>query len=80
MIHPHPQSVPIPPGVRVERWPAWMRMPAAGETGVRCGDVIYVSDVQLLRLQMGESVAIIDVSRYADVFNGPLPPMPESGT
>lgn len=69
------KSVPIPPDVRVEEWPASLPTPADCETAVRQGNVIYASKVQILRLAMGESIAVIDLNTFADVFNGPLPPM-----
>jgi hypothetical protein len=76
MGEPKVTTLVIPAGMRVELYPSHMRrfMPADCKTGVKHKGVIYVSDVQMLQLTMGDSINVLDLDVFeADLLNGPLP-------
>jgi hypothetical protein len=64
----------LPPGTRVERHPPWLQVPAGCETAVLHRGVLYVSDVQMIRLDMGDPVTCLNLDEFeAKILSEPLP-------
>ncbi len=56
----------LPPGVRIELFPEWFGGPATSDgPAVLNGDVLYVTPAQSFRLDMGESITILDLRKFA---------------